>query len=69
MPCSSAGMDEFYNLKEYGVHVSSETLATRVACEISKLIVAHNLTSELSEVARKWIKNHQAHDASTNNGG
>lgn len=66
MPCSDAGMDEYYNREEYGVYTSSADIATQVACEALRHLA--NIDGEshirwLSPLAQKWFKNHQKQDA------
>lgn len=68
MPCVVTQEEEDYynklsNLKNYGLSELTSRITVRVACELSKIIEKHNLTSELSPTAIKWIEKHKEEDA------
>lgn len=63
MPCSDGGQDEHWNEMTYGIHASSATIATKVACEFCKL--ARQIDPVLrfySPLVRKWCKEHEKQD-------
>jgi hypothetical protein len=68
MPCSVSQEEadayaKLFNEKKYGVSELDSRIIETVACELSKIIEANNLQGQLSNLAKKWIKEHKDKDA------
>lgn len=67
MPCSvSRSEEEYYqraiNEKKYGISELDSRITERVACELAKLIESAGLESQISGVAKTWVKIHKEKD-------
>lgn len=70
MPCYDGPPDAYepmINEKKYGLARTDAQINRAVMCEMAKLLTKNGLKGKLSDIATKWITNHDAWDKKRGN--